>query len=85
MIVLTAFELGYLSPPVALNQLLTRLVVGEQEMDAADAEVRHKSFYYRYERWIMPVVIMALGLILVTYGGQMIVEHGAGWTAALGL
>lgn len=85
MIVLTAFELGYLSPPVALNQLLTRMVVGEQEMDAADAEVRHKSFYYRYERWIMPVVIMALGLILVTYGGQMIVEHGAEWTAALGL
>ncbi len=47
MIVLVAFELGYLSPPVALNQLLTRQVVGEAEIDAADAEVRHLGFYSR--------------------------------------
>ncbi len=67
MIVLTAFELGYLSPPVALNQLLTRQVVGEAEMDAADAEVRHLSFYYRYERWILPVIIMTVALLLVAF------------------
>jgi TRAP-type C4-dicarboxylate transport system permease large subunit len=67
MIVLTAFELGYLSPPVALNQLLTRQVVGEKEMDEADAEVRHLSFYYRYERWILPVIVMAPVLLLVAY------------------
>src|SRR5690606_7038654 len=29
MMVLVAFELGYLMPPVALNQLLTRQVIGE--------------------------------------------------------
>ena len=67
MIVLTSFELGYLSPPVALNQLLTRQVVGEKEMDEADAEVRHLSFYYRYERWILPLLVMVPSLILVVY------------------
>lgn len=67
MIVLTAFELGYLSPPVALNQLLTRQVVGEKEMDEADAEVRHLSFYWRYERWILPCAVMLPALLLVAY------------------
>ena len=67
MIVLAAFELGYLSPPVALNQLLARQVVGEKEMDEADAEVRDKSFYYRYERWILPFVIMLITLLIVAY------------------
>ncbi|MDO8332324.1 MAG: TRAP transporter large permease subunit [Fluviicoccus sp.] len=67
MIVLTAFELGYLSPPVALNQLLTRQVVGEEEMDAADKEVSHLSFYYKYERWILPCIVMAASLLLVAF------------------
>jgi len=72
MIVLTAFELGYLSPPVALNQLLARQVVGEKEMEEADAEVRHLSFYYRYERWILPLIVMVPALLLVVYGGAFI-------------
>lgn len=72
MIVLTAFELGYLTPPVALNQLLTRQTVGEAEMDAADAEVRHLSFYWRYERWILPCIIMGIGLLVVVYGGAFV-------------
>ncbi len=83
MIVLTAFELGYLSPPVALNQLLVRMVVGEKVMDEADAEVAHKSFYYRYERWILPVVVLAIGLLTVVYGGELLVLHGAEWRASL--
>lgn len=72
MIVLTAFELGYLSPPVALNQLLARQVVGEKEMEEADAEVRHLSFYYRYERWILPLIVMIPALLLVVYGGAFV-------------
>jgi len=67
MMVLTALELGYLLPPVALNQLLTRQVVSEEVMDAADAEVRHKSFYYRYERWLLPVMVISITLIIVAY------------------
>ena len=72
MIVLTAFELGYLSPPVALNQLLTRQVVGEKEMEDADEEVRNESFYYRYERWILPLLVMVPALLIVVYGGAFV-------------
>ena len=68
MMVLVAFELGYLLPPVALNQLLTRLVVGEKEMDLADAEVAHEPFFRHYERWIVPVVVMTIGMLIVAYG-----------------
>ena len=68
MVVLVAFELGYLSPPVALNQLLTRQVIGEKEIDLADEEVRNQSFYYRYERWILPAVVMLCGLLIITFG-----------------
>lgn len=68
MMVLVAFELGYLLPPVALNQLLTRLVVGEKEMDEADAEVSQEPFYRRYERWILPVIVMTIGMLIVAYG-----------------
>jgi TRAP-type C4-dicarboxylate transport system permease large subunit len=72
MVVLVAFELGYLSPPVALNQLLTRQVVGEDEIDKADEEVRHMDFYHRFERWILPTVVMALGLSLVAFGPLLV-------------
>ena len=68
MMVLVAFELGYLLPPVALNQLLTRQVIGEAEVNTADGEVRHLGFYRRYERWILPLVVMAMGLLIVSFG-----------------
>lgn len=68
MMVLVAFELGYLLPPVALNQILTRQVIGEEEMDKADAEVRHLGFFRRYERWNLPVIVMTIGMLIVAYG-----------------
>ena len=68
MMVLVAFELGYLTPPVALNQLLTRQVIGEEEVSSADAEVRHLGFFRRYERWILPLIVMSIGLSLVAFG-----------------
>ena len=69
MIVLVAFEFGYVTPPVALNHLLTRLSVGDAEVAAADAEAKAKytSFYYRYERWILPIVVLFSALVIVTY------------------
>jgi TRAP-type C4-dicarboxylate transport system permease large subunit len=67
MIVLISFELAYLLPPVALNQLLTRMVVGEKEMAEADDEVKDKNFYYRYERWILPIIVMFPALLIVAY------------------
>ncbi len=68
MMVLVAFELGYLLPPVALNQLLTRQVIGEADILKADAEVKHLAFYRRYERWNLPVIVMTIGMLIVAYG-----------------
>ena len=67
VMVLVAFELGYLMPPVALNQLLARQVVGEALIDEADREVSNQSFYRRYERWILPCAVMTLGLVIVSF------------------
>jgi TRAP-type C4-dicarboxylate transport system permease large subunit len=65
MVVLVAFELGYLTPPVALNHLLTRQVVGPDEVDAADQE--GDSFWYRHERILLPVSVMSVALLLVAF------------------
>lgn len=69
MICLVAFELGYVTPPVALNHLLTRLSIGAEEVIAADAEARqqYKNFYYRYERWILPIIVLFPSLMIVTF------------------
>lgn len=74
MVVLVSFEVGYLSPPVALNQLLTRQVVGEAEVDLATADVRGMGFYRRFERWILPVAVMAVGLMIVAFGPLMVTD-----------
>jgi TRAP-type C4-dicarboxylate transport system permease large subunit len=65
MVTLVAFELGYLSPPVALNHLLARQVVGEAEVLAAQQETG--TFYQRHERIIMPLIAMGISLILVAF------------------
>ncbi|MCG7200085.1 TRAP transporter large permease subunit [Marinobacter pelagius] len=65
MVTLVAFELGYLSPPVALNHLLTRQVVGEAEVTAAQQETG--TFYQRHERIILPLVAMGISLLLVAF------------------
>lgn len=59
-----AFEMGYLTPPVALNHLLTRQVVG---MPTA-WESLHGSFWQRNFRYILPVLVMGTTLLLVTFG-----------------
>lgn len=64
IVCLVAFELGYLSPPVALNHLLTRQVVGEAEVLAAE---RTGSFWHRYERLLLPLVVMGTTLLLVAF------------------
>jgi len=66
MVTLVAMELGFLTPPIALNQLYTRQVVGELEAELASAE--EGSFWYRHERYLLPVAIMTLVLLVVTFG-----------------
>jgi len=65
MVTLVAFELGYLTPPVSLNHLLTRQVVGDEEVRLS--RLSEGSFYQRHERIVMPMVVMGLSLLLVAY------------------
>jgi TRAP-type C4-dicarboxylate transport system permease large subunit len=67
MTVLVAFELGYLTPPVALNQLLARRVVGDELIEQARADVAHRSFYRRHERWLLPCAVMTVALLIVAF------------------
>ncbi len=68
MMVLVAFELGYLLPPVAINQLLLRQVVGDDEIDKVNAQSQGLPFMRRYERWILPLIVMSIGLLIVAFG-----------------
>ncbi len=66
MVVLVGFELGYLAPPVALNQLLARQVVGrDAEVETSDPKV---GFIARFAHVIVPCAIMGVALLLVAYG-----------------
>jgi TRAP-type C4-dicarboxylate transport system permease large subunit len=65
MVTLVAFELGYLSPPVALNHLLTRQVVGEKEVLLASQEGHN--FWYRHEKYLLPLTVMGIALVIVAF------------------
>ncbi|MBQ4359640.1 MAG: TRAP transporter large permease subunit [Proteobacteria bacterium] len=67
LVVLCAFELGYLTPPVALNQLLTRQVVGEQGYAYEQDENRPKKFWLRHERIMLPIAVKGIVLLLVAF------------------
>lgn len=73
MTCLMAFELGYLSPPVSLNHLLTRQVVGDKEVELALQE--GDTFYYRHERLLLPLMVMSTTLLLVAFGGFWVFEN----------
>jgi len=65
MVVLVAFELGYLTPPVALNHLLTRQVIGEAEYE--DMVPEGAGFWLRHERILLPMVVLSIALVLVAF------------------
>ena len=67
LVVLCAFELGYLTPPVALNQLLTRQVVGEKGYEYESSPDRPKKFWYRHERLLLPIAVKGTVLLLVAF------------------
>lgn len=68
MVTLVSFELGYLSPPVALNQLLARQVIGEAEMAASVEDTKGGNFYQRHERILLPLITMTIVLLVVSFG-----------------
>ncbi len=65
MMVLVAFELGYLTPPVAINHLLARQVVGEPAR-VEDHPVEG-GFFFQYEHILIPMAVMATALVLVAF------------------
>lgn len=74
MTCLMAFELGYLTPPVSLNHLLTRQVVGDKEV-LLSLENKDDNFYYRHERIILPLLVMGTTLLLVAFGPLIYFEY----------
>lgn len=78
MFTLLSFELGYLTPPVALNHLLTRHLVGDREVQLAkdDARAAGRSWWYRHERYLLPVTVMFIALMIVSYGPLAWKEFG---------
>jgi len=66
MTALVALELGFLTPPIALNHLYVRQVVGEQEVALARQEGHN--FWYRHERILLPIAVMATVLLIVAFG-----------------
>ena len=67
IIVLTAFELGYLSPPVMLNQVLARQAIGFDEIQLAIDETKGMSFWRRHEMVLLPILVMFFSLICVAF------------------
>jgi TRAP-type C4-dicarboxylate transport system permease large subunit len=65
LVVLSAFELGYLTPPVALNMLLTRQIIGDEEFDS-DVP-RDASFWARHERVLFAVTSKGVVLLIVAF------------------
>ena len=65
MMVLVAFELGYLTPPVAINHLLARQVIG----DAARVEdiPVEGGWVARNEHLWLPMVVMGAALVIVAF------------------
>ncbi|MEY1662176.1 TRAP transporter large permease subunit [Isoalcanivorax beigongshangi] len=65
MMALISFELGYLTPPVALNHLLTRQVVGDEEVERA--KISSGPFWVRYEKYLLPISVLLTALLVVAF------------------
>ena len=65
MMVLVAFELGYLTPPVAINHLLARQVIGA-EARVEDHPIEG-GWWARNEHLWLPMAVMGTALLLVAF------------------
>ena len=73
LVVLTAFELGYLMPPIMLNHLLTRHVVGDSAVREANAE--KLPLFSPKGRFLLPILVMGTTMILVSFGPLLLHGH----------
>ena len=62
MMVLVAFELGYLTPPVAINHLLAKQVIGKE----AELDSEGLTFWEDNEHLWLPMLVI-IALILVAF------------------
>jgi len=67
MVVLTAFELGYLSPPIMLNHVLARQAIGFDELKLAIEESKHLNFWRRHEMILLPLTTMFIALLCIAF------------------
>ena len=67
IIVLTAFELGYLSPPVMLNHVLARQAIGFEELRLAIEESKGLNFWRRHEMVLLPMTVMFVALLCIAF------------------
>ena len=63
MMVLVAFELGYLTPPVAINHLLAKQVIGKE----AELDNEGLDFWQDNEHLWLPMLVMGIALLLVAF------------------
>lgn len=66
LVVLVGFELGYLAPPVALNQLLARQIIATIDADNSDDDT-HASWWQRQAHVLVPAAVMATALVVVAF------------------
>ncbi|HET8707027.1 MAG TPA: TRAP transporter large permease subunit [Pseudomonadales bacterium] len=67
IVVLTAFELGYLSPPVMLNHVLARQAIGFDELRLAIEDSKHLNFWRRHEMILLPMTVMFIALLCIAF------------------
>jgi TRAP-type mannitol/chloroaromatic compound transport system permease large subunit len=74
MITLVAFELAYVTPPVAMNHLLTRQQVPVHEWSELTLTAEDKNntgglsgVYLTHERVILPILVLSSSLMMVTF------------------
>jgi TRAP-type C4-dicarboxylate transport system permease large subunit len=69
LVVLVGFELGYLAPPVALNQLLARQIIAtiDEEHGNTDEPAGPQSWWQRHAHVLMPASVMATALVIVAF------------------
>ncbi len=74
MITLVAFELAYVTPPVAMNHLLTRQQVPVHEWSELTLTAEDKNntgglrgVYLPHERVILPILVLSSSLMMVTF------------------
>lgn len=75
MIAVVAFELGYVTPPVAMNHLLAQQQLPsnvlpeakEEAIQIAKGQSILKAFYLKHERVLIPIIVLSITLLSVTF------------------